>query len=430
MNVIWKRVSKLRGLSFSLMDQALLSLANLLLALAFIRFADKAQYFTYSQLIGLQSLNLALQAAFIGSPALTILPRLEGEALSRRIAAFQGMQTLMGAAMAVFCLVLILCLPDLFSIQHGAAGVAGAFALMAFASWSREYLRGVQFIRMLPHHCFQQDVLYVVLVFAATLWMVYAQQLQAGPVFFAMGICGLIAAWSWVMIDKALPTFERESLVALWQDIWPLAKWALPATLVAWTFSDGFLYVGGKVVGVNGMADLVAARLFVAPLNMAFVAWGNVFRPKVSRALGAHQQRQAFMWMNASLVGVLGLVLIYAVALWLVYPFLEASVLGDKYAGLLPLIALWLAFSVASGASAVCNGVLLAGGHYQRTFVAALGAAVVSISSTTVLGILHGNRGLLLGLVLGEFMFAAMLYWRARSELRRQGPAPHAFPVA
>jgi O-antigen/teichoic acid export membrane protein len=417
MAIHWRRLTALKGVSFSLLDQAILSVANLLVALAFIRYADKAEYFTYSQLLGLQSLNLALQAAFVGSPALTLLPRLDGERLRQSIATFQGLQILLGSAMACVCFALVWRAPGLFSLSGDVLGLACAFGLLVFASWAREYLRTVQFIRQLPHHCFQQDLVYVTLLLLATGWMAHALSMQAEMVFLAMGICGLLAAACWAIIDGAFPTFHRRALVALWGEVWPLAKWALPATLVAWTFSDGFLYVGGKVIGAEGMADVVAARLFVSPLNMAFVAWGNVFRPKVSRALGAHQPQQARSWMNLSLMGVIGLVVAYAVAAWLAFPLLESRLLGDKYVGLGPLIGVWLMFSVASGASAVCNGVLLAGGHYQRSFVAAAMAAVVSLTLTTLLGLSHGKQGLLMGVVLGEFTFAAVLFWKARRAL-------------
>ena len=66
--------SVFKGVHYSLLDQALLSVSNFLIGLVFIKYASKTDYYAYSQLVGYIALTLAIQAALINTTALTLLP--------------------------------------------------------------------------------------------------------------------------------------------------------------------------------------------------------------------------------------------------------------------------------------------------------------------------------------------------------------------
>ena len=84
--------SAFKGVHFSLVDQALLSITNFAIGLVFIRYASKTDYYAYSQLLGYIALTIAIQAALINTTALTLLPQKVGEARRKMANAYLGLQ--------------------------------------------------------------------------------------------------------------------------------------------------------------------------------------------------------------------------------------------------------------------------------------------------------------------------------------------------
>ena len=419
--------SVFKGVRYSLVDQALLSISNFLIGLVFIRFASKTDYYAYSQLIGYIALTTSVQAALITTTALTLLPQKSGEARQRMVSAYFGLQLALSLVMAVAGAFTIWLIPASLSMDQIGWELAGALACMVVSVWLREFMRNIQFIRMRPDLCLWQDLLYVgALVLGIGALLVF-HDVKASPMLYVISAVGGVTALPWLRSAEFSPVWSVAAWKDLLQEAWPYAKWSLPAGLVAWAFGNGYLLIGARVVGPEATADIVAAKLFAAPLGMVFLSWANVFRPKVSRGLADGDVRgvRRLTWVSVS--GVLLIVAVYAVFLLLAYPSLESHVLGRKYHGLHGDIAWWGLFFCASGISSVCNGVLLAGGRFQQSFHAAALSSLISIPMMVVLGSLYAKDGLMLGLVIGEATYAFVLFLGMRRLLKRVG---HAEPVS
>lgn len=402
--------SAFKGVHFSLMDQALLSISNFAIGLVFIRYASKTDYYAYSQLIGYIALTLAVQAALINTTALTLLPQRTGQARRDMGNAYFGLQSGLSLLMAVVGGAVIGLVPASVAMDAISWPLAGAMSCMVVGVWMREFLRNVQFVRLRPDLCLWQDVLYVLILVVGMGLLLAMHEISATAVLYVMALAGLLSALPWLRSAELSLSWHVHRWGTLFKDIWPYAKWSLPAGLVAWTFGNGYLLIGAQVVGPETTAEIVAAKLFVAPLGMVFVSWANIFRPRVSRNLADGDVRgvRRLTWM--SMAGVLGIVLVFTGVLVLAYPMLEAHVLGHKYQGLSSDIAWWGAFFLASGLSGVCNGVLLAGGRFKQSFYAAAISSLVSIPVMYTLGSLYAKDGLMLGLVLGEATYALVLF--------------------
>ena len=419
--------SVFRGVRYSLVDQALLSISNFLIGLVFIRFASKTDYYAYSQLIGYIALTTSVQAALITTTALTLLPQKSGEARQRMVSAYFGLQLALSLLMAVVGAVAIWLMPASLSMDHIDWELAGALACMVVSVWLREFMRNIQFIRMRPDLCLWQDLLYVgALVLGIGALLVF-HDVKASPMLYVISIVGGVTALPWLRSAELSPAWSWTAWKDVLREAWPYAKWSLPAGLVAWAFGNGYLLIGASVVGPEATADIVAAKLFAAPLGMVFLSWANVFRPKVSRGLADGDVRgvRRLTWISVS--GVLTIVVVYALCLILAYPSLESHVLGQKYRGLHGDIAWWGLFFCASGISSVCNGVLLAGGRFQQSFHAAALSSAISIPLMLALGSLYAKDGLMLGLVIGEATYAFVLFLGMRRLLNRVG---HVEPVS
>ena len=418
--------SVFKGVRYSLVDQALLSISNFLIGLVFIRFASKTDYYAYSQLIGYIALTTSVQAALITTTALTLLPQKSGEHRQRMVSAYFGLQLALSLAMAVIGGVAIWLMPASLAMDHVGWELAGALACMVMSVWLREFMRNIQFIRMRPDLCLWQDLLYVGALVAGIGALLYFKDVTVSPMLYVIGLVGGVTALPWLRSAELSPVWSLSAWKDLLREVWPYAKWSLPAGLVAWAFGNGYLLIGTRVVGPEATAEIVAAKLFAAPLGMVFLSWANVFRPKVSRSLADGDVSGVRRLTLISVSGVLGIVLVYALCVLVAYPTLESHVLGHKYRGLHGDIAWWGFFFCASGISSVCNGVLLAGGRFQQSFHAAAWSSAISIPLMAILGSFYAKDGLMLGLVIGEATYAFVLFLGMRRLLKRVG---HADPV-
>lgn len=420
-----ERKSSFHGVSHSLVDQALLSISNFVIGLVFIKYATKHDYYAYSQLIGYVALTSAIQGALVNTTALTLLPGKFGAERGRVTNVFFGLQLVLSVLLAITGGLFLWLVPSAVSMDAIGTSLAVAMVLMVLATWLREFLRNVQFINLRAEKCLQQDIAYVALLTPCIALLVFAKNVEAALMLLVVGGAALISALPWLRQTAIRPVLELKQWKALWQEIWPLAKWSLPAGLVAWASGNGYLLVGAQVVGPEATAEIVAAKLFMAPLGMMFLSWANIFRPKVSHWLSRGATQEVIRLTNISVGGVASIVVVYFFALVLAYPYLEAQILGSKYHGLRFDIAWWGVFFVASGVSGICNGVLLSGGKFRQSFYAAAISSVLSLPVMYLSGLEFGKNGLMVGVVLGESAYAAVLYVAMRRMLRHETPVDH-----
>ncbi len=412
-----KRGGVFKGVSHSLLDQAMLSASNFALGLVFIKFASKHEYYVYSQMIGYLALTVALQGALINTTALTILPQRDGAHRQETTAVYFGLQLALSLAVAVLGAVGIWSFPSSIAMDRVGYLFPFATALMVFSVWLREFVRNVQYINLRPDLCFRLDVAYVTLLMVTLAGLIVTEHVQADLVLLGIAASGILTALPWVRISGLRANFSWRAWQSLLQEVWPLAKWALPAGVVAWAFGNGYLLIGAQVVGPANTAEVVAAKLFMAPLGTLFLSWANVFRPQVSRGIAKGELsgiRRLTYW---SIISVFGIVIVYVLGVLVAYPYLESYVLGEKYRGLRVDVLWWAIFFCASGISCVSNGVLLGGGNFRHSFYASVASSVVSIPVMYFMGGMFAKNGLMFGVVLGELTYAAVLFYNMRNLL-------------
>ena len=412
-----------RGISASLLDQALLSIVNLAIGMVFIKFASKDEYALYAQVMALVFLTTGVQSALVNSPAVTLMPR-KAAAERRKFAgslfALQAILSL-GFALVFGCLALLS--PHLLSLASSSGFIALAFAVTIWVAWLRDFVRNQLFIDLKAGTCLQLDLAYAALCAAGFGLLIANHSVAADNVLILVALVGALTALPWLINAGIHFHADFGHIKKTLRETWPLSRWSLPGGLVSWAFGNGYVLIAAQVAGPVATADIVAARLFVAPLGMAYLAWGNVFRPRASHWLAAGQIATVTRVSYSAVVGITGGVALYLGALVLAYPFLEHHILGAKYQGLVQDVVWWGAFFLASGVAGTCTGVLLALGRFRDTFLAATAGCLVSVPLMFVLGASMGKSGILLGLTIGEITAAAWLFFAMRGGLKNLSAA-------
>jgi O-antigen/teichoic acid export membrane protein len=268
-----------------------------------------------------------------------------------------------------------------------------------------------------PESCLKLDVTYAATCLLIFIYLIDSDSVSASSVLILLAAAGIATVGPWLNATVITLNASFADTKAAVKEIWPHASWALPGTIVSWAFANGYVLIAAIIVGPSATADIVAARLFVAPLGVAYLAWSNVFRPRASHWLAAGRYSTVIKVSYAALIGLVVAVAVYASVLVMAYPTLENFILGSKYKGLTIDIAWWGGFFLASGIAGIGTGVLTALGKIKATFLAAFAGCVVSIPLMFVLGGTLGKNGILLGLTVGECITALWLLLAMRRGL-------------
>ena len=393
-------------MSSSFVDQALLSLINLAVGMVFIRFATKGEYAAYAQVMALVYLTTSIQNALINSPALTLLPRKEQEEREAFAGCLFNLQAAFSLAFAVVAGSAVWWGPEFFSLHDASGRIALALALAIWVGWMRDFVRNQLFVGLHTDSCLRLDLLYAMLTAAGFALLITGGEITADRVLLMLSFVGVVTGLPWLVGTGIRFHRDWKRTRAALGEAWTLAKWSLPGGLVSWAFANGYVLITTETAGAYATAEIVAARLFVAPLGVAYMAWANVFRPRASHWLAAGDVGKVRQVSYGAVLGIVVGVIIYLAALSLVYPLLEQHLLGEKYRGLATVIAWWGGFFAAGGVAGIGTGVLLALGRTREIFVAAAIGCLVSIPSMFVLGNSLGKTGILLGLTTGEVIAA------------------------
>lgn len=324
------------GLSAAL-DQAWLSLLNLSLALAFIRWGSKLDYGYYAMLQTPMLLAQGALNALVLSPLATRLPAAaEHERAALRAFALRAIGWL--SAVAALLGALLLAAAGALWLDWVDATAAGAFGLAMAGLLLRDGVRAQAYAEGQAPRALRGDLLYGGLLLSGLLGLILAERVALVPVMMAGAVAGLaplLMGWR-RSATEATPGAE-------WREFWRLGRWALPGVAVTWVTLSAYPLVAGAVLGAGAAADISAARLFLMPAALGLVAWSNLFRPRFSR-LFADGQRGEMARISRRSMALGGLALaVYAGLILAAYPWLS-RLLGADYGELRLLVLAWAVY--------------------------------------------------------------------------------------
>ncbi len=418
-------MSSPRLLSSSLVgavDQGLLSIFNLAIGVAFIKFSSKVEYADYTLATNALLLFQSVQAAAVNSPIITLA---SGATDPRHLAAVQCVGHLVQrrfvAGLAVSSLFVA-------SLAHAADHTDWAWLLLscgvaAMGMLLREYRRAQQFLRGDPWGALLADATYVAIAgtgIAALSWL--AGHVSAVTVLTMVGVAGVLAGIASRRDRQPTATgaSSNDELRAARQAIWSCAKWALPSVVNSWLYANAFLFLVERLISKDAVADLSASRLLLVPLSLLVVGWSAAFRPRAGRWLVAGDVDQIHRVAVRSAVAFALGGIAYGGLLFLLLPLLQQGLLGAKYRSVGSLAPVWLLFFSVTAVRTVGMSAMLTHATAFKTLYhygwVALAVALAGVWATASRGSLSG---VVFALVLAELALLILVWWRGWPAIRR-----------
>jgi O-antigen/teichoic acid export membrane protein len=251
--------------------------------------------------------------------------------------------------------------------------------------------------------------------------LVLGRTLHVTSVFTALVIGNLVGCYLPLRFScRRVRLSFRNDTRHRYQRIWSNVAWSLFGTATWNVQGQGLMFLVASIAGPAAYAPIAAATVLFNPLRPAVAAFVYVFRPDFVRALGERRSRHLIVVSSVVSATIVFGCAFVGVVIWLAWPYLEAHILGDKFAGAsMPLI---LALSGVSATIYLTYTVPLtlvqAAGQFKSVAIATTIGACVGVVSILFLLTNFSVAWSLLGSVIGELACGIYLCIAAARILR------------
>lgn len=290
------------------------------------------------------------------------------------------------------------------------------FAAYAGAAMLRWFARAYSFARGTASRTILSDAVYNVSlgVCVAILWIAPGKRVVEEPaaILLFSACCGMIPFGfaHWIEQIKAWRLTDIRHFRPVWLD---QARWSLLGGVTMEATANAHVYIVTAVAGPAAFAPLAAVTLLLRPIGVLMNALGDYERPRLARIVASGSGNAALQhsvrimsWVLAAgwLATVLACTMVLAFVPRLVFP--PAYSLHDMTLG----VALWMGVTALRCARGPVSTLLQAGGGFRVLARASLMSAWVSIVGVAVTLWLAGPFGSLVGIAIGEAVFAILLF--------------------
>jgi O-antigen/teichoic acid export membrane protein len=394
------------GALFGIANQAVISLANLAIGLAVLRFGSKEGFGLYS--LGYMAVIVA--SGFAGGLFAAQLP---ARLLQRPEAARARFAGALFAAQVALSLGLCLLLLGLGSAMGLAAPVGGGpvaqtifVALLAApCAMALDYLRAHRLVLHRPASALGLDLLNAVVWAGLTLagW-------QAGWPLHLAALAGYGAAClATILIGLRGTGLEAGPMRPALAEAWEQGRWALGGVLVTVAQNNAHLYLLAWLQGTGAAAEMNAARLLVAPVALITVGVNRTLIPRMAAQQAAGEAAQQALLQRQALLLVLGAMAAYGLLLALGWGWVRAVVLPAGYAAVGLLALGWGLVFALQAVSESFSARLQARGRFRGLTLANALTALPVLAGVGPLILLAGPAGSLVALGAGQMALSVLL---------------------
>jgi len=387
--------------------QGLLSLTNFVVGLCVAKYAEKSEYGIYVILFSTLGIVGNYQNALVNNPLTVLIHRKGGEEKPLFVSGLGFGQWLFFFPLALLSLVIALIYASLqqdFTIVNYllVLGLASSTYLL------REFLRTVNYAKMRIHLVVKMDAIFVVSVALGLGILVGLDRVTSTVSIAILGIGYLLPSAFGYVYAGDLYVLKWESIRKAMAETWQYSKWAMISVSSYMLQNRGYIYIVSVALGLQDLADISAARLFLMPLGLIVDSSGKMMLAKGAEVLNVEGVRR-FKRFVLSVTGFLFLLgVVYGGLLWLTHPVLITSVFGDKYGNLSGLIFLWGINFLIYSLRYPINTALMACGEFKTLAgYDVLGGIITTVTCFILTGAIRGP-GAIIALTIGEMILLSL----------------------
>jgi len=330
-----------RNIAYSFIDQALVSLINFAIGIAFIKLTTKEQYGLYSIYFTIILLILGFQNAIINTQIIVRAPKKNNSKRKTFITGLHNGQYLIALPLAVIiCFIAWIVYPK----ENTMALHTVIISIATIGVLSREFTRSYLYFLLKPSKVLIADILYAIALLVFTFLILNDSGFNAITMVIGLGVASLISSITMLAVVKFSIKTSLNSIVLSLKESWEEGRWALLGVTVTWLQSYSFIYLSAIFSGPDTTAELNAARLILTPLITLNTSIFVVLKPHWAYW---HADRK-FEKIRSSgmklLAAILLVIFIYAIFILALDDFLVSVLFSSEYSKTGELVVLWSIF--------------------------------------------------------------------------------------
>jgi len=412
----------LRFFSSAVIDQAVLSAANLIIGLLLFRHSSDVEYGHFVLANVAIMLLISVQGAYVDGPLLVLAPRKPEQEQYDMLGAVVVDHRRFAFWLSLAAFVAVLGAWALHLIDPAMAFLAGAFVLAAYTSLRRDLLRYASLLLTRPQLMLLADGLFVLFQMGGSAFAAFGPFPAAACALLALALANVIGQQPISRSIAKSPGWSRAEVPGLWKEMSSLGIWATIGVVIYWTSSQGSNYIIAARLDVAAVAGVAASSLLLKPINLLTTGVKGLLTPMAAR--WNHDEGLPKMMRRLALfaTGLGGVSVLYCIALWFCRDWVRAIVLKKPIADFDGLLVLWMLIYLLGMVRDMFQAGLLVRKQFRPL------AALALISTGTSLVVIwfglgrFGVRGAMMGQVVGEGTNLAgvllMSWWEFRADRR------------
>ena len=416
-----KLVVQLRvGAVVSFVDQALISITNFLVGLFFIHFAPKEAYGWYTIGFGVIILVIGIGNATITTP-MTVnsadRPPDQKDLYCTSMLLGQWIGLLI--ITILFFLILII-IHQLNLIEENWFYFGIVIGLSSLCALLREFFRRYNYLKLQAAKVLMLDISFTVclMFFLLGINLIQPDNMHLW-VLSAYGLASCLAGLAGLFSARFIKLSAWQDIKVSLKEAWMQGRWSLGGVIVTWVQTQSINYFLVVIAGAASVAELSAARLFLAPVSMINTSLNNVLVPQLTNWRSQGQRKSIVHEARKLLILILSFICIYVSLIYLAKGILLEFVFSQNYAEIGPYILAWGAvifFQVARSNSGILLQVFK---KFREIMVANFLSAVFVVIFSFFLIQQFLIMGGIVAQLIGEVCLCLLL-WRAINDVRKQ----------
>jgi O-antigen/teichoic acid export membrane protein len=384
-----------------IVDQAVVGAGNLAIGLMVLRASTKEEYGLYSLCyMTVILLNGFSNAVFVAQLTVSYHER-PADRRDAFAAALLCAQLLVGVSVATAGLAVAGLLPD-HVLSPDLRRLAVVAILACPVVMAHDFLRGYCFLVERPARAIALDLILILgwcagtagLVRGAGLAPPQAALMAFGAAAFASTGTGLVLSRlplrsGWAAASRAVAS------------VWEHARWALSGSAVTALQNQGHVYLLGWLGSAEAIAELNAARMLMMPMGLVILGVARTLTPTLARQAAEGRFDAMRQHARRSLIGVLAVIGLYSAAMLLGEEHLIAWVLGARYEGIAPLVALWMVILLLQAVDSNLSAVMQVAKRFRELMLINAWMVVPVLAGVIPMIPLYGAKGNLVVVVAG-----------------------------
>lgn len=403
----------------SFLDQAMLSAANFMVGIVLIKFVTKVDYGLYVLAYTIILFIVGLQNALITTQMTVLAPTKPKHEQDEFCNSLCMGQYLLYVPAAIIAIIVIIALHYIDAIGDEQRQLAATILMVTMGVLFREFYRSFFFLKSQSGNVLVIDIVFVATTCVGLLvgWLTYRDQLHI-IALYTFGLASLASGFVAIARGKFSITFDMQRSLTSLKESFAHGRWALGGIVLSLIQGQSYVYLLSFMSGSARVAEVSAARLFLAPLSLLHMSFSRVLLPKWSFMRQNGETAGIVRMAKKTQILLVAIIVVYIAVVLLAKDNLIDTLFVNDYRNIGLFILLWGVLSVVQTLRSSDSWILQAFHQFKKLTQASVWSTIAALTIGTVMISLYGPAGSLIGMIVAESILVFTLAKTLKNVLR------------